>query len=294
MSEQNTRAGILLMVATTAVFAVQDAMSRHLAGSYNIYLVVMFRYWFFALFVVAVAVRRAGGLARAARSRLPWLQAFRGVLLAAEICVTVGAFVLLGLVETHAVFACYPLMVVALSGPVLGERIGWRRWTAVAVGFAGVLIILEPGFGVFNPWAVVPLIGALMFAVYSLLTRYVARADSTATSFFWTGTMGALFMTPVGLWHWQWMSPGDWAMMLALCLTGISGHWLLIRVYELAEASAVQPFAYLQLPFAAAIGMSVFGDALRPNVAAGALVVVSAGVFALIRARRVRQEGRSA
>ncbi|MBV6636001.1 MAG: EamA family transporter, partial [Mameliella sp.] len=137
MAQQNTRLGIWLMVATTFVFALQDGISRHLAGEYNVMMVVMIRYWFFAAFVLTVAGRKAGGLRAAAQSAFPWLQVFRGALLVVEINVMVLAFVFLGLVESHAVFAAYPLLVAALSGPVLGEHVGWRRWTAIAVGFVG-------------------------------------------------------------------------------------------------------------------------------------------------------------
>ena len=288
MTEQNTRLGILLMVATTFVFAMQDGISRHLASEYNVLMVVMIRYWFFAAFVVTLAVRQAG-LRAAAATGQPFVQAFRGLLLAAEICVMVLGFVLLGLVESHAVFACYPLLVAALSGPVLGERVGRLRWAAIGVGFLGVLIILRPGFAVFAPEALVPLLAASMFALYGLLTRYAGRRDSTATSFFWTGTVGAAFMSVVGIWFWEPMTPPDWAWMGALCVTGASGHWLLIRTYEVAEASAVQPFAYLQLVFASSLGIAVFGERLEWNVALGAGIVIAAGLFTLWRERARRR-----
>jgi drug/metabolite transporter (DMT)-like permease len=283
---EDTRLGIALMVATTFVFAVQDGLSRHLASEYNVLMVVMIRYWFFAAFVIAVASRKAGGVRAAARTRQPLLQAFRGALLAVEICVMVLAFTLLGLVESHAVFTSYPLLIAALSGPVLGERVGWRRWTAIGVGFLGVLIILKPGWGVFAPEAAVPLLAAFLFALYGLLTRFAAREDSAATSFFWTGTVGAVVMTAAGVWSWEPMSRPDWAWMGTLCLTGALGHWLLIKCYEVAEASAVQPFAYLQLVFASVIGIAVFGETVAPNVAIGAALVVAAGLFTLWRARR--------
>ena len=283
---EDTRLGIALMVATTFVFAVQDGISRHLASEYNVLMVVMIRYWFFAAFVIALASRKAGGVRAAARTRQPLLQAFRGALLAVEICVMVLAFTLLGLVESHAVFTSYPLLIAALSGPVLGERVGWRRWTAIGVGFLGVLIILKPGWGVFAPEAAVPLLAAFLFALYGLLTRFAAREDSAATSFFWTGTVGAVVMTAAGLWSWEPMSRPDWAWMGTLCLTGALGHWLLIKCYEVAEASAVQPFAYLQLVFASVIGIAVFGETVAPNVAIGAALVVAAGLFTLWRARR--------
>ena len=285
MTVQNTRLGIWLMVATTFVFAIQDGISRHLAGEYNVLMVVMIRYWFFAAFVIAIAARQAGGVRAAAATNQPVLQAFRGMLLSLEICVMVGAFVLLGLVESHAVFACYPLLIAALSGPILGEKVGWRRWAAIAVGFVGVLIILQPGVRVFEIEALVPLAAAFMFALYGLLTRYAARKDDAATSFFWTGTIGAVVMTVIGVWFWEPMSGPDWVWMAALCVTGVAGHWLLIKVYEVAEASAVQPFAYLQLVFASALGLLVFGETLRTNVVIGGGLVVAAGLFTLWRAR---------
>ncbi|WP_370399883.1 DMT family transporter [Sulfitobacter sp. JB4-11] len=286
--QSNIPLGIVLMVLTTFIFAVQDGLSRHLAAEYNVLMVVMIRYWFFAAFVIALARRHAGGIRAAARTRQPILQATRGLLLAAEICVMVAAFTLLGLVESHAVFTCYPLLVAALSGPVLGEQVGWRRWAAIGVGFIGVLVILQPGFAVFDPAAAIPLLAAAMFAVYGLLTRFVARQDTTATSFFWTGTMGAVAMTATGLWFWEPMIAADWIYMGCLCVTGVTGHWLLIRCYEVAEASAVQPFAYLQLVFAAIIGISIFGETIQTNVAIGAGLIVAAGLFTFWRERLQR------
>ena len=283
MTEQSNRLGISLMILTTMVFAAQDGISRHLAGDYNTFMVVMLRYWFFAAFVIAVSARRAGGLRKAAATKQPVLQIVRGALLALEICVAVQAFVWLGLVESHAIFATYPLMVAALSGPILGEKAGWRRWTAIFVGFVGMLIILRPGMGVFNPYAIVPFISSLMFALYSILTRYAARKDTSATSFFWTGTVGAVVMTFIGLPNWEPMTPADWGWMAALCMTGATGHWLLIRCYEVAEASAVQPFAYFQLVFGSMVGMVVFGEMLEMNVAVGAAIITASGVFALWR-----------
>jgi drug/metabolite transporter (DMT)-like permease len=286
---QNTRLGIWLMVATTLVFAAQDGISRHLASNYSVMMVVMVRFWVFGLFVIALAAVSTGGLRAAARSRTPWMQLARGVILVAEICVMVVGFVKLGLIEAHAVFASYPLMIAALSGPILGEKVGWRRWAAIMVGFVGILVILQPGIAVFSPWALVPLLAALMFAVYGLLTRYVARVDAAPVSFFWTGVVGAVAMTPFGLANWTWMTPADWGWMAVLCCTAVLGHWLMIRAYAVAEASAIQPFAYLQLVFASGIGLFLFGEVLRVNVAVGAGIVVAAGIFTLWR-QRVREK----
>lgn len=291
---QNTRLGIWLMIATVAVFAVQDGLSRHLASEHSVFMVVMLRFWFFAAFVIAMAARAPGGLRAATRTAHPLLQVARGLLLVAEIAIIVVGFVKLGLIESHAVFASYPLLVAALSGPILGEKVGWRRWLAILVGFIGVLIILEPGFGVFSPWALLPLLSAFMFAIYGLLTRYVSRKDSPSVSFFWIGVVGAVTMTPLGLMHWSWMSPQDWGWMLLLCGTAAFSHWLLIQCYTVAEASAVQPFAFLQLVFIAAIGITLFDETLRLNVAIGVGIVVGAGIFTLWRQRLREKAARQA
>jgi len=286
MAEQNTRLGALLMIVTTVVFSAQDVLSRHLAETHSVMMVVMLRFWAFAAFVTVLAARSPGGLRAAVHTRFPVVQVLRGLLLVAEVCVMVVAFVRLGLIETHAVFTCYPLLVAALSGPVLGEKVGWRRWTAIGIGFVGVLVILQPGFAVFSPWALLPLSAAFMFALYGLLTRYVARSDAASVSFFWTGVVGALTMTPLGLANWTPMDAGQAGMMALLCATGMLGHWLLIKAYDVAEASAVQPFAYLQLVWSAGLGMWLFDERLRSNVAIGAGLVVAAGLFTLWRQRQ--------
>ena len=163
----------------------------------------------FCDFVIVWAARSSGGLKQAVATRQPFLQIARGVLLVAEICVMVLGFVKLGLVESHAIFTAYPLLVAALSGPILGEKVGWRRWAAIGVGFVGMLIILQPGYAVFSIYALIPFCSALMFALYGLLTRYAGRQDSAQVSFFWTGTVGAVAITLVGVWFWEPMSPSD-------------------------------------------------------------------------------------
>ena len=287
MTKQNERLGILLMIITTIVFASQDGLSKYLATEYNVYMVVMIRYWFFAAFVISMSSRRTGGIKRVAKTKSPILQIFRSVILVAEMCITILAFTLLGLAETHAIFASYPLIIAMLSGPILGEYVGWRRWLAISVGFIGILIILNPGNGIFSPYALVPLAGAILFALYGLLTRYVGHYDSSSTSFFWTGVVGSIAMTVVGLNFWDPVSKSDWSIMLLLSASGVVGHYLLIKCYEVAEASAVQPFAYLQLIWASMIGIIIFGEQITTNVLIGACIIVGAGLFTLWRERKV-------
>jgi drug/metabolite transporter (DMT)-like permease len=281
MIMQDNRSGMTFMIITMVIFAIQDGISRHLATEYNVLMIVMIRYWFFAAFVIALAYRQAGSIRAAAATKQPIVQAFRGVLLAAEVCVMVLAFVQLGLVESHAIFASYPLIVAALSGPILGEKVGRARWMAIFLGFCGVIIILRPQETIFAPTAFIPLASAMMFALYALLNRYVARQDSPATSFFWTGTAGAILMTIIGIWYWEPMTQPDWGWMIALCITGAAGHYTLIKAYALSEASAIQPFAYFQLVFASLIGIWIFGETLSPQVMLGAFIVIFAGIFTL-------------
>lgn len=276
------------MILATMIFAAQDGLSRFLGERYSVMTVVMIRYWFFAAFVIALSAARKGGIRRVARTSQPALQIFRGVLLAFEICLTVLSFVVLGLIGTHAIFSAYPLLIAALAGPVLGEYVGWRRRAAILVGLLGVLVILRPGFQVFSPAALVPLAAALLFALYGLLTRMVARQDSAETSFFYTGIAGALAMTLVAPFWWTPIhGVADWTMMGILCATGVLGHFLLIKVYEVAEAGTVQPFAYFQLVFVTIIALLLFDE--RPDVGtlAGAALILGAGIYTLVRQARL-------
>ncbi|MGR3503442.1 DMT family transporter [Pseudaestuariivita sp.] len=285
---QNPQLAIALMVLMAMVFAVQDGISRHLAETYNTAMVVTIRYWFFGLFVIALTARQAGGLRHVVRSGRPGLQVLRGLILATEINVMVFGFTKLGLIEAHAIFAAYPLIVAALSVPLLGESVGWKRWAAIAFGAVGMLVILQPGSGIFSSWSLVPFCAATLFALYNALTRLVNRTDSAATAFFYTGVVGAVALTPVGLWMWEPMARGDWLWMGLLCLTGAGGHWLLIKALDLAEASLLQPFAYLQLVFATLVGLVAFSENLRLAVIIGAAIIVGAGLFTWWRERQVK------
>ena len=290
MTAQNQRLGIALMIASVLVFSVQDGLSRHLAGTYNVLMVVMIRYWLFAGFVVALALRQSGlrqsGLRAAIVTRQPMIHLARAILLIAEICLIVRSYTAIGLGNTHAIFASCPLIITALSVPILGEKVGWRLWAAIGAGFGGILIILQPGAGMFTVAALLPLASALMFGLYSVLTRLATRQEAAFVSLFWSAILGSILMTAVGIWFWQPMSGADWAWMLAYGSMAAFGNWLLIRCYAVAEASSVQSFAYLQLVFVTGIGVVFFGEVIHLHVVIGALVVVAAGLVTIWSARR--------
>jgi drug/metabolite transporter (DMT)-like permease len=285
-SSRNPTLGIWLMVAAVAAFAAQDAFAKHLAGTYSTQMVIMIRYWVFSGFVILLAVQRPEGFRAAIRStRLP-THLVRSCLLVAEICLIVWGYTQIGLINSLAVFSVCPLLIVALSGPILGEAISWQRWAAVAVGLVGVLVILRPGMGVFSWAAILPLASAFLFALYSVLTRLTTRDEPTFPAFFWPGVIGAVLMTGIGLPHLSPMLPQDAGFLACYCGLSILSHWLLLKCYEQVEAARVQPYAYLQLVFVSVIGMVVYGEVLELPVALGSIIVVGAGLYALSLERK--------
>lgn len=293
-SGNDTLRGVAFMVSTTIIFAAQDGLSKALASQHSPIFVTMWRYWFFGA-VCLFLLWRSGGFRRGLASGQPRLQIVRGVLLAIEICIAIAAFALVGLAKTHSIFAFGPLLVVALSGPLLGEQVGWRRWAAVGVGLIGMLLIIRPGSEALTPEIGIAILAMVMFALYGIATRKVSRTDDAMTSFYYTGIYGALVMTLIGPWFWSSMSAWDATMMAILCVSGMTGHYLLIKALEAAEASAIQPFAYLQTVFASAIGVAIFGEIVSPWTILGGAVVIGAGVFAFWRERvRAREARRTA
>lgn len=272
--------GRVLMTLGVLLLAVQDGFSRYLAAEYSTIVVVVIRYWFLFLVVLIIALRHAG-IRQMFRSGRPWLQALRGAFLALEICVMIAGFVLLGLSVAHAVFAVSPLIITAMAAPLLGERVLAAQWGLVAVGFGGVIVILQPGSDVFQTAAFVPLLAACLFAAYSLTTRMVADRDGPATSTAWTALMGVGLLTPIGIWYWEPLDRTDWPEMAYLAVSSALAHWLLIRAYAIERASRVQPFAYLQLVFASMIGIFWFGETLSLNLIIGAAIIVGAGLLSL-------------
>ena len=211
---QSNLRGVAFMLATTVIFALQDGLSKALAENHSPIFVTMWRYWAFG--AVCLFLLWRSGFRQGLRSGQPVLQVARGVTLALEICVAILAFRLIGLASTHAIFAFGPLLVVALSGPILGEHVGWRRWTAIGVGFLGMMMIIRPGSEPLTTGMLVAILGMAMFAAYGIATRRVARTDDAMTSFHYTGVFGALVMTLIGPWFWSAMTPAEMLMMAIL------------------------------------------------------------------------------
>ncbi len=202
-------------------------------------------------------------------------------------CFEIGLFAygirFLGLAEMHAVMACFPLIVTALSMPLLGESVGWRRWAAVLCGFIGTLIILQPGTQVFDPYALIPLVCAVIYAVYILLTRRVSRHDRFETSLLYFGLVGLLASSTVVVFQWQAVAADTAWLLLAVCIASVTAHLLLIKSLELAAAVILQPFNYLILVWAILLGYLLFGETLSGTDVIGVTIVVGSGVYIGLR-----------
>lgn len=289
------RLGYAFTLLAILIFSLQDAISKHLGSAYPPVFIAMLRFWAFGAFAMVLGARSPGGLKAAAATKRPFLQVLRGVLLAFQIVVTITAFSTVGLAHSQAVLSSGPIFVALLSMPLLGERVGWRRWTAIGVGLLGVLIVINPADSTFDLSLLLPLLGALMFAVYVVTTRLVSRDDAASTSFFYIGVAGAAALSLVGPFFWTNLVPGDWLWMGLLCITGMSSHYFLIRAYDLLDAAAVQPLTYLQIVLAAIIGVTVFGETLNLNTVIGSVIVIGAGIFTIWREsvvarRRAREQ----
>jgi len=278
--------GIALMVAAMVVFASQDGITKHLATQFAVPQILWIRYVFFLL--LALWLTRAEGPRRTFRSAVPGTQILRALLLVAEIGLFVLAVRHLPLAGTHAILATTPLIATALSVPLLGERVGPRRWAAVGVGFLGMLIILRPGIGVFQPAMLLPLAAAVLFALYQILTRRVSGLDPGGTTLAYTAAAGAVVFTVLGPFHWEAPDAAGWAFLLTLAVTGATGHLLLIKALSSAPAAVLQPFNYLLLVWATLIGWVFFDDLPDAATVIGAMVVVASGLYTLYREQRVR------
>ncbi|TCM52678.1 drug/metabolite transporter (DMT)-like permease [Rhizobium sp. PP-F2F-G48] len=279
--------GYLYVLLAVTIFAGQDAFSKLLGEKYPPIMVVMVRFWAFALFVMVMAAMSPGGLKRAFVTRRPVLQAFRGVLLVGEVVVVVFALVTAGLAMSQAILQATPLIVTVLSVPLLGEKVGWRRGLAVLAGLFGVFVILDPLSVQFDLRLLVPLAAAFMYGFYSIATRAVSRDDSAMTSVLYAGVFGAIAATLVGPFYWTPIAPADWPAMIALCICGATSHYFLIKAYGLLTAVEVQPLTYLQLVFSGGVAVVFFGETVTVNMIVGAVIVVGAGLFTVWREHRV-------
>ena len=275
------------MVASMLCFASMDATTKYIIHDYGVAQVLFVRSFVFTGFAALLAHRR-GGLRRAMHSARPWLQAGRAALAVAESAAFVLAFRYLPLADAHSVGASSPLFVVALSAPLLGERVGRDRWLAVLAGFAGVLLIIRPGFIALNLALLLPLAGAFMWGLFQILLRLCSRTDSNETTLLWSAAVGLVLTSFVGLPGWTPPTGQAWVLLTVIALLGCLGSLALTVALAVAEAAAIQPYSYTLLLWVTVLGMVVFGDVPDRWTVAGGAIVVASGLYAWHRERVLR------
>jgi drug/metabolite transporter (DMT)-like permease len=282
----NVARGVGLLLAATLIFGVQDVVSKILVASYSPFQIVMVRYW--AFFALAVwLVMRNSSLKRAFVSRAVGGQVARGVLLVVDIWFFAEALKTVPLGDIGAINMVYPLMVTVFAIPLLGERVGVFRMSAVAAGFFGAMLIIRPGFATVEIGVIYALLSSAFYALYLVLTRKVSQIDTTTTSLFYVAAVGLALTSGVGVFFWQPMAVEDWGLMAVLCLTMCGGHGLVMVSLRYAPASVLQPFNYFSLPWAITLGFLVFGTMIDGFALAGALVIVAAGLVVMWRERKL-------
>ena len=212
------------------------------------------------------------------------MQIGRSALLLFSTVLNLFALRWLQLDEALAILFATPFMVALLCGPLLGEWVGWRRWTAIGVGFFGVLLVTRPGFGGMHPAALLSLVSAICYAFYVISTRVLSRTDSSETTQFYTSLVGALAMTVVLPFIWR--TPESWlitGLMVLIGALGGGGHYLLIKAHRLAPASTLAPFIYTQMIWTTALGFLVFGQVPHYWTLVGGAIVISSGLYLLHR-----------
>ena len=279
--------GIALMCGAVAAFACLDCMAKYLGTHMDVLQVVGARY--VSAFLIALMfsnpINRPGLL----RTGRPALQLGRSVLLLGSTVFNFTAFRYLQLDEALAILFSTPFLVAILAGPVLGEWVGWRRWTAIMVGFVGVLVVVRPGLGGLQWAALLSLGSAFCYAGYSITTRMLSTTDSSETTLFYANLFGFVVMLPVLPFVWtappSWI---DWVLMVAVGAFGAGGHFLLILAHRHAPASVLSPFIYTQIVWATTLGYLVFANVPSHWTIAGAAIVIASGLYLLNRERKVR------
>lgn len=282
--------GIWLVVSAVFMFSSMDTVAKYLLRSYPLPPLVWARYAVHLVFMVVLLAPRMG--VSLVRSSHPLLQIVRGLLLVVSTTLFYLSLTFLPLAEAAAISFIGPVLVTALSGPLLGEQVSTRQWTAVALGFAGVLVIVRPGGGLLTPATLFPLGAAFAFSLYQIVTRKIVGRENPFTTLFYTALIGAVLTSLVLPFSWQAPALLQVPLIVAVGLLGGFGHFLLIRAVEHASPSTLAPFIYVQLIFSTLLAFAAFGEFPGPGSLLGMLVIVAGGLLA-IDWKRVRGRARS-
>jgi len=282
--------GIGLICAALVCFACLDTIAKWLTNHLPTLEVVWARYA--SHFVVSMLIVNPWTLPGLLSTKKPWLQIGRSTLLFASTAFNFVALHYLQLDQTATIAFTAPFFIALLAGPLLGEWIHWRRWTAIIVGFCGVLLVMRPGAGEgIHPVFILSLLSTICYAVYNLSTRFLAGYDTTGTTMFYTALVGFIAASiPLPL---VWTTPTDplvIAGMVAVGTFGFIGHLFLVLAHRYAPAAVLAPYIYTQIIWYVAGGFLVFGDVPTSYTLAGAAIVIASGLYLLYRERKVKGE----
>ncbi len=280
---------IALMIMAMVLVASSDAIGKQLTQTYSIWQVLWLRSWIWVA-VVLIWVMQRGGISHALKTQTPFLQIARSLILVTEIAIFILAFRYLPLGDVTAIASAAPLVVLAFAVIFLGEKVGIHRWSAVAIGLIGMIMIARPGFGSFGWLTLLPIVGALLWGSYQVLVRYLSSQDSEETGLLWTGLTLYIVTGLVSPFFWQTpLSLLDWGMFFLAGLFNALGHLGLISAMHMAQASALQPFSYAQVVSAFAIGWLAFGEVPDFWTVCGLSAIVAGGLYAMYRERRLAE-----
>ncbi|UMZ13434.1 DMT family transporter [Pseudomonas sp. MPFS] len=269
--------GIVLICLAVLLFASHDTLSKYLSAFYPIVMVVWARYVVHTLLMLVVFVPRSG-FSAVVRTKRPGLQFLRALCLIGTSMLFTNGLRYIPLAEATAVNFLAPLLVTALSVPLLGERVGRGQWLAVLAGFVGVLIVVRPGGALFTPAILLPLGSALCFGFYQLLTRKLSGIDSPTTSNFLTGILNSLIMSALLPFFWSTPTLLHGLFMIGLGTCGMLGHLLLTQAFRHAAPAMLAPFSYGQILFAGMYGYLIFGHTPDSYGLVGITVICLSGL----------------
>lgn len=277
--------GIGLLLLAIFLFALMDATAKHLAERYHPAQIVWAR---FSTNLAVVVLIFAPRLRSTLRSSKPGLQLARGLCQVASSALFFSSLQFIGLAEATAIMDINPVLITLGAAIFLGESIGIRRVLGIGAALCGAMIVIRPGAAIFDPAAVLPLVGAFTYAAGAILTRLI-RNDSTATSVLWSALVGTVLSSLAVPFFWQPIQTGDlWAFLL-IGLLGTVSQALLIRAFALAEAAAIAPFGYTGLIWAGLWGWLFWGTIPDRWTITGALIIVAAGMYVWLREARNMQ-----
>jgi drug/metabolite transporter (DMT)-like permease len=274
---QDRRRAVTLFLIAITLLATMDMITKLSSLKLSTIQIVWGRY--VGQCVAILLISGNAGFLSCLRSKAPGLHTVRALLLFVANFAFMASLRYLPLTEANVVSFVSPLLLTALTYPVLGEEVSAGRRAAVAAGFAGVLVVMQPGTAMFH-WAVVlPLIMAIFGALYHVLTPVVARIDDPAISIYFLSVIGALSMSVVVPWYWMNPDVLGWAMLLAIGACGTIGYMLIVRAFAHAPTSLLAPFFYVHLIWATIYGWLVFGDVPTVATIIGGALIIASGVY---------------